>query len=67
MRLLILVLALSLASPALAGKKSSSQKIHVDNKAIDSGMKESGQKADISHRTPKLVPKESREDRKIAR
>ena len=69
MRLLIAVLLLTLATPTIADQKQKSQKIKIDNQAIDAGVKKSGQKADISRRTQpaKRVPKESREDRKTAR
>jgi hypothetical protein len=61
MRLLIVILALVLVSPALAGKNSSSsQKVKLDNKSIDSGMQESGQKASL-----KKAGDDSRGDRKI--
>ena len=61
MRLLIVILAIVLASPVLAEKKSpSGQKIKMDNKAIDAGMQESGQKASL-----KKAGDDSRGDRSI--
>ena len=69
MRFLIAVLLLTLATSTIADQKQKSQKIKIDNQAIDAGVKNLGQKADISRRTQpaKRVPGEFREDRKTAR
>lgn len=48
--LLIAVLLLTFATPTMADKKQKSQKIKVDNQAIDRGMIEAGEKADIAYR-----------------
>ena len=49
MRLLAIVLSLVLATPTFADKKNSAQKIKIDNKPIDAGMQESGQKASLKN------------------
>ena len=62
MRLLAIVLMLVLATPTFADKKNSAQKIKIDNKPIDAGMQESGQKASL-----KKSGDDKRDDRKIGR
>jgi len=57
----IALLAFTLTAPALAEKKPN---LSNQNKAIDRGMDEAGQKADIARSS---VKKEPREDRKIQR